>query len=216
LLLDDPGQVVVGWDFNYRWTVTVIATWYPQATTLHVWGELVSRDPGGVFMPDHAQRVVDAIRRRVRLQVQAGGFGVKLHNPAFPQGPAVLACVDASGSRGQTMANKAARSDHSAVLQAGFQLRADKANPRVRNRIAAMQRSFRRRQQLIDPKGAPRYLHAVRNHKLDKHGEPQKEWPEGVEQLDHYTDAGGYIAWQFLPLYPWAQHMRGDLPAYRG
>lgn len=205
----EEGQIAVGWDFNNRYMTTVIGTWFPHISRIHVWGEVVSRDPGGVFTEDHAQRVVETIQRRVRLRFTAGGYGVKLENPKFPQAPAVVACVDATGGRITTTGSRksnAARSDHSAVLMAGFQLRTDRANPRVRNRIAAMQRSFRRGQQLIDPRGAPQYAHAVQHHRLDKHGEPQKEWPDGVPQLDHPCDAGGYLAWQFLPLYPGRQH----------
>jgi hypothetical protein len=42
------GEVVVGWDFNWGWMVTVICVWLPSYGTLHVIGEVVSRDPGGI------------------------------------------------------------------------------------------------------------------------------------------------------------------------
>lgn len=203
------GQVCVGWDFNVGWMVTVLGTFFPgQQPVLHLWGEVVSK--GEVFVEDHAEKVVRALEQAGVRRRWRGQNASILYNPNT--GEQVEAHIDASGFRRQTLGNAAAKSDAAVVEAAGFNIRSDRANPYVRNRIAAMQRGFKKRRILIDPEGAPETLQAFKEHSRDKWGNPQKEWSKGDFQLDHYCDAGGYLGFGKMPLYPGSQFARNAAP----
>jgi hypothetical protein len=189
------GEVVVGWDFNWGWMVTVICVWLPSYGTLHVIGEVVSRDPGGIDTADHAQRVVEQLQRMgLIMPGHPRGLMYQANKPVE-----IRAYVDASG------ANRSASSYttcEAAVRKAGFLVRTEGSNPAVRNRIAAVNRALKTRQLLVDPVGAPEMLQALKSHVRDKHGEPRKNWGPKDFQADHYCDALGYAVWGLMPFRP--------------
>lgn len=198
---EDPGEgdLVVGWDFNVGWMVTVLGTWHAAAMRLHVWGEVTSRVAGGVFTEDHAAKVRDALMEHAGARLEREGRdGVRLMGRNNRQ---VSAWIDASGYRRQTTGTAAVKSDAGAVEAAGFHIRSDRSNPFVRNRIAAVQRALKHRSLLVDPR-AEVTLTALREHSRDKFGDPQKDgWAKDEMQLDHYADALGYLTHGLMPLY---------------
>lgn len=192
------GDLVVGWDFNVHWMVTVLATWNAARRRLHVWGEVTSRVAGGVFTEDHAVRVRDALVQHAGARVAlVGRDGVQVIGR---NGRQVSAYIDASGFKKQTTGNAAVRSDAGAVEAAGFTIRSDRQNPFVRNRIAAVQRAAKHGELLVDPR-AEHTLTGLYEHTRDAFGDPQKDWPQGAIQLDHYMDGLGYIVVGVMPLY---------------
>jgi len=185
------GEIVVGWDFNWSWMVSVIGVWLPSYGALHVIGEVVSREPGGTDTAEHAAKVVTWLQRQGLTQP---GYRGLLVDQRLRE---ITAFCDQSG------ANRSANSpvtSEAAVRAAGFLARFDTANPLVRNRIAAVNRALKRGQLLIDGAAAPETLTALRTHDRDKHGEPRKKWgPKDPLQADHYCDALGYMVWGVMP-----------------
>ncbi len=191
-------HVVVGWDFNVQWMVTPICVWQPRKNRVHVIGEVVTKTTSGTTTADHAAKVADAVKR-TNLVTYHNGRWISNTDGESP----VWAFIDASG---RNTHSSAAHTDEMAVRNAGFQPRADRGNPLVRDRIASMQRALSTGQLLIDPVKAPETLRAVREHSRDKFGEPQKKYNGGEFQADHYCDALGYVVWGLLPIKYEARH----------
>jgi hypothetical protein len=199
------GRVVVGWDFNVGHMVTPIGVWFEQRQCLHIIGECVSAEtrfpefdghptvrvtgPDGALTSDHAMFLIDSLLRDELVVYQPGQVLCRRTREE------VQAAVDASGD---DRASNAEMSDIQMVREAGFLPKHDKANPRVRDRIAAVRLALRRKRLFIDPKRAPLTLAALRGHARIK-GEPQKDFGRDL-QLDHYCDALGYMVWRLMPL----------------
>lgn len=208
------GALVVGWDFNVGWMVTVLGTWNAQRRTLHVWGEVTSRVAGGVFTEDHAIKVQNVLRERAgAVLLPVGRNGVQLVNGR--DGTQVAAYIDASGYKRQTTGSAAVKSDAGAVEAAGFLIRSDRSNPQVRNRIAAVQRALKHRALLLDP-AAETTLQGLQEHSRDKYGDPQKDWAKDAVQLDHYMDAMGYLTFGLMPLYAGSRDSRAAARSVSG
>lgn len=187
------GQTVVLWDFNVHCLVTLLGVFNSKRNQLHIWGEVVS--PPGVEMQTdvHAETVVKVLLSRHETLYQHKGQLIDGMRQS------VIACCDASGSAPSTVSRN---SNHIHVMNAGFELRHGKANPLTRDRIAAVQLAFRRKQLLIDP-SVKRLIQAVKEHSRDKYGEPMK-WhgPQRADdlQLDHWCDSLGYGVWIMMPV----------------
>lgn len=188
-------EIVVGQDYNARWMVSVIAAWFSTYNILHVFGEVVSKNPGGISTEDHAKRVVQWLGDQNLLHDMGrrprGGLMDKWMRP-------IVAFTDASGD---SIHSNHYMTDDAAMLNAGFVVRHEGANPPVRSRIAAMNRAYALGRQLIDKEGAPETYRAVCVHSRNKKGEPNKDWRPKEFQADHYCDACGYMNWGVLPFH---------------
>jgi len=92
---------------------------------------------------------------------------------------------DASGGSRKTV--NASSSDIALLEQAGFQVRAPRKNPPVRDRIIASNRAFASGDVRINHRRCPEYTRCLEQHAYDKNGEPDK-----TSGHDHLTDAGTY------------------------
>lgn len=194
------GQLFVGWDFNNRPMVTVIGCWFERDKILHICGEVVSGLEGPTAKTrDHAKDVIRALRSLMHINY----IGGRLYDDYQR---AIHAFIDASGQGEHTNADY---TDQVLVQNAGFLPRHDGANPRVRERVAAMNLSLSDSTLLIDATRAPMTHRAMRNHKYIK-GVPQKKYKPGDFQCDHFTECVGYMNWGFNPI-----HLEGGQPSQR-
>jgi len=96
-------------------------------------------------------------------------------------------CVypDASGTSRKTV--NASQSDIALLQQAGFQVRAPKRNPAVKDRIIAANRGFEQGLVKVNTKRCPEFTRCLEQQAYDKNGEPDK-----TSGHDHLNDAGTY------------------------
>ena len=109
-------------------------------------------------------------------------------------GHAVIVYPDASGANRKS--NNASESDLALLRAAGFSVRANPANPRVKDRVLsvnAMVHKDGKRRYRINPEGCPELVESLEKQPYDKGGEPDKS-----AGLDHVIDAAGYfIAYRY-------------------
>jgi hypothetical protein len=102
----------------------------------------------------------------------------------------VLIYPDASGQN--TSSKNAAESDLSILRQAGLTVRANHANPLVKDRVnsvnALILNDEGERRLLVNTRTCPTYTEALEQQAYDKNGEPDK-----TTGHDHPNDAGGYF-----------------------
>jgi len=101
-------------------------------------------------------------------------------------GHSIMVYPDASGRSRKTV--NASQSDLAILRQAGFQIRAPKKNPVVKDRINAMNASFSNGVMKVNPKACPEFVRSLEQQSYDKNGEPDKK-----SGHDHLNDAGGYV-----------------------
>lgn len=92
---------------------------------------------------------------------------------------------DASGAN--TSSKGASESDVSILKRAGFTIRARKSNPRVRDRVLAVNTAFAKGLLRVNVDACPVFAQSLEQQAYDKNGEPDKEAGH-----DHMNDAGGY------------------------
>lgn len=103
---------------------------------------------------------------------------------------------DASGGSRKTV--NASQSDIALLQQAGFQVRAPRKNPPVRDRIIASNRAFAEGLVKVNARRCPEYARCLEQHAYDRNGEPDKSAGH-----DHMTDAGTYpIAYEMPVIKP--------------
>jgi hypothetical protein len=113
------------------------------------------------------------------------------------RGHPVVIYPDASAK--STSTKKASESDLSILRQAGFTIRVNDANPRIKDRVNAVngmilnQKGQRRLK--VNTDRCPEYTAALEQQPYDKNGEPDKEGG-----LDHINDAGGYFLVKRYPI----------------
>lgn len=183
-------QLVLGWDFNVHWMVTVMAMWRARTNTLHVIGSVTSQSERATTTEEHARDVAEAVKR----------VGCRLHNGRWlnADNTQVEAFIDASGKNPHS---NASWTDEQVVRAAGFHPRHGGANPPVKDRIATVQFALAHRHLLFSPTSGD-VLRAMREHPYGKDGTPKKwsGWKDGDFQCDHYTDAVGYVTCHLLPM----------------
>jgi len=107
---------------------------------------------------------------------------------------AIIVYPDASGANRKS--NNASESDLALLRAAGFSVRANPANPRVKDRVLsvnAMVHKDGKRRYRINPEGCPELVESLEKQAYDKSGEPDKS-----AGLDHVIDAAGYfIAYRY-------------------
>ncbi len=105
------------------------------------------------------------------------------------EGHKVIVYPDASGASRKS--NNASESDLAVLRQAGFSVRANPSNPRVKDRVLAMNKMIHSegvRRYRVNPAGCPDLVESMEKQAYDKHGEPDK-----AGGLDHVVDAAGYF-----------------------
>lgn len=111
----------------------------------------------------------------------------------FP-GHSIMVYPDASGNSRKS--NNASESDLTILRSAGFSVRANPANPAVKDRVLsvnAMIHSAGVRRYRVNPETCPELVESLEKQAYDKHGEPDK-----AGGLDHVIDAAGYfIAYRY-------------------
>lgn len=109
------------------------------------------------------------------------------------QGHAVYIYPDASGDSRKTV--NASVSDLELLRQAGFKVRAPKANPRVKDRILSVNGALSNGKLRINDTKCPTLAEALEQQAYDKNGEPDKSTGH-----DHPNDALGYFANWTMPV----------------
>lgn len=92
---------------------------------------------------------------------------------------------DASGVSRKTV--NASVSDIALLKQAGFYVRAKNTNPRVKDRVLAVNGAFSRGDLWVNDTACPTFAEGLEQQAYDKNGEPDK-----TTGHDHINDAGGY------------------------
>ena len=110
----------------------------------------------------------------------------------FP-GRQITIYPDASGGSRKTV--NASVSDISIIRQAGFAIRAAKANPPVKDRILAVNAGFDKQRLWVNDTGARAFAESLEQQAYAKSGEPDK-----TSGFDHLNDAGGYFVHQQMPV----------------
>jgi len=98
----------------------------------------------------------------------------------------VFVYPDASGKQDRTSAST---TDIDQLKQSGFGVRALKSNPNVKDRINTMNKKFQNLSYLVNRNNCPTYTDCLEQLPY-KNGAPDK-----TLDLDHPTDAGGYMIW---------------------
>lgn len=110
---------------------------------------------------------------------------LKARYPGHP----IIVYPDASGQARKS--NNASESDHAILRAAGFSVRVNTVNPRVKDRVLsvnAMVNKDGRRRYRVNPEGCPDLVESLEKQSYDKNGEPDKSGG-----LDHVIDAAGYF-----------------------
>lgn len=92
---------------------------------------------------------------------------------------------DASGKNASSKG--ASLSDIGLLRDAGFTIRAKPSNPRVKDRVLAVNMAFQSRKVWVNPDTCPETARCLEQQPYDKNGEPDKS-----SGLDHQNDAFGY------------------------
>ena len=108
------------------------------------------------------------------------------------KGHSVQVYPDSSG--GSRRSNNAAETDLKVLRDAGFSVFAPSKNPPVRDRVNAMNGSFKNGY-LVNIDACPVYTRCLEQQAYDKNGDPDKK-----QGLDHHPDAGGYFIHYDYPL----------------
>lgn len=116
------------------------------------------------------------------------------------EGNKVIVYPDSSGKNRKS--NEASITDINQLQQAGFTVRYKSVNPRVRDRINAMNsmlcNASGERRYFVNPDKCPEYTQALEQQVYNKLGEPDK-----AHDQDHPNDAAGYfIAYEYPVIKP--------------
>lgn len=118
----------------------------------------------------------------------------------FPNHP-IIVYPDASGASRKS--NNASISDLSLLREAGFSVVANNSNPKVKDRLLAMNVMFAKRRAFVNPVTCPIFCEALEKQSFDKKGEPDK-----TSGFDHPNDAGGYfISYRYPVARPSSQNV---------
>ena len=108
-------------------------------------------------------------------------------------GHSVTVYPDASGKN--TSSKGASLSDIGLLRNAGYAIRAKPSNPRVKDRVLAVNMGFQKQNVWVNPDTCPETSRCLEQQPYDKNGEPDK-----TTGLDHQPDAFGYPLAYELPV----------------
>lgn len=106
----------------------------------------------------------------------------------YPGHP-IIVYPDASGQARKS--NNASESDHAILRTAGFSVRVNPTNPRIKDRVLSVNAMVHKdgaRRYRVNPQTCPDLCESLEKQAYDKHGEPDK-----AGGLDHIIDAAGYF-----------------------
>lgn len=112
------------------------------------------------------------------------------------EGHPIIVYPDASGDSRKS--NNASESDLAILRKAGFSVRVDQSNPRVKDRVLSMNAMIHKdgeRRYRVNPETCPELVESLEKQAYDKHGEPDK-----AAGLDHVVDAAGYFVAYRYPI----------------
>ena len=109
------------------------------------------------------------------------------------EGHSVTIYPDASGKNASSKG--ASLSDIGLLRQAGYAIRAKQSNPRVKDRVLAVNMGFQNRKVWVNPETCPETARCLEQQPYDKNGEPDK-----TSGLDHQNDAFGYLVAYEMPV----------------
>lgn len=112
------------------------------------------------------------------------------------EGHRILVYPDASGNSRKS--NNASESDLALLRAAGFGVRVNAANPRVKDRVLSVNKMIHSegaRRYRVNPETCPELVESLEKQAYDKHGEPDKS-----AGLDHVVDAAGYFVAYRYPI----------------
>lgn len=112
------------------------------------------------------------------------------------EGHSIIVYPDASGNARKS--NNASESDLAILRKAGFSVRVDPSNPRVKDRVLSMNAMIHKdgeRRYRVNPETCPELVESLEKQAYDKHGEPDK-----AAGLDHVVDAAGYFVAYRYPI----------------
>ena len=124
--------------------------------------------------------ILDAIAPRDTFEV------IKYLKSTYPKSRIII-FPDASGRSSSTNASK---SDIQLFLDAGFEVHAKKANPRIQDRINTLNLMFQNKEIIISTE-AEELIKALEQQSYDDQGRPQKY--SGSKTVDDFNDALGYL-----------------------
>jgi hypothetical protein len=110
---------------------------------------------------------------------------LKARHPGHP----IIVYPDASGQARKS--NNASESDHAILRAAGFSVRVNATNPRIKDRVLSVNAMVHKdgvRRYRVNPETCPELVESLEKQAYDKHGEPDK-----AGGLDHIIDAAGYF-----------------------
>lgn len=111
----------------------------------------------------------------------------------------IVVYPDASGNSGHSV--DASKSDIAILRQHGFEIRAHESNPRVRDRVLAVNKQFEIKRLWVNSRACPVVARNLEQQAYDLAGEPDKK-----SGFDHQNDATGYpIAYEFPIITPTRQ-----------
>jgi hypothetical protein len=119
------------------------------------------------------------------LDTPAMAVLLKARHPGHP----IIVYPDASGQARKS--NNASESDHAILRAAGFSVRVNPTNPRVKDRVLSVNAMVHKdgaRRYRVNPETCPELVESLEKQAYDKHGEPDK-----AGGLDHIIDAAGYF-----------------------
>jgi hypothetical protein len=181
------GKIVIGCDFNVRFSHWVVAEVDEVRKVCHVVGEVIKE--GGTTTDEHAERMATWIAGHIlrttgRVVTREEVFRMKI--PAY---------IDASGTSLHTTSSL---SDVHLLLQAGFVPMHGTRNPPIKDRVNTVNVLFRDGRVSVDMDRAPVLVRGLETQAYDKAGEPEKR--PGTN-LDHGLDALGYLLHTQWPVY---------------
>lgn len=117
---------------------------------------------------------------------------IRIIKNKWPEHPIVV-YPDASGGSRKTV--NASISDIALLQQAGFAIRAKSTNPRVKDRVMAMNTALGKGLVYVNHKACPQVSRCLEQQAYDKNGEPDKK-----SDNDHQNDATTYVIAYELPV----------------
>ena len=109
------------------------------------------------------------------------------------EGHAVFIYPDASGGSAKSV--NASVSDLELLRKAGFKVRSDRANPRVKDRVLSLNTGFSKGRLWVNDAKCPEFEESLEQQAYDRNGEPDK-----TTGHDHHNDAAGYFAHKRMPV----------------